>query len=227
MASMYVRRTLKSAAGVVGVAAVAYAAYVATAWLRYGHAAAATGDDVDPLLDRLMPTYDIVERHHVTVGAPAESTFAAACEQDMMTLPVVRSIVKAREFILGSKPDTAERPRGLIEYTKSIGWGVLAEVPGREIVMGTVTQPWQANVVFRPLPPDQFAAFNEPGYVKIVWTLRTDPLGTHASMFRTETRAVATDASARAKFRQYWSFLSPGIIAIRWAMLRQLSTYTL
>src|ERR1051325_2591879 len=86
MAPLYIRRTLKSAAGVIGVAAAAYAAYVGTVWLRYGHAATATGDDVDPLLDDVMPRYDVVERHHVAVGAPAEITFAAACEQDLMAL---------------------------------------------------------------------------------------------------------------------------------------------
>jgi hypothetical protein len=41
----------------------------------------------------------------------------------------------------------------------------------------------------------------------------------NASIFRTETRAVATDAVARAKFRRYWSFLSPGISLIRRAVL--------
>ena len=70
--------------------------------------------------------------------------------------------------------------------TKSIGWGVLAEVTGREIVMGAVTQPWRANVVFRPLPPGEFSAFKEPDYVKVVWTLRADPAGTSRSIFRTE-----------------------------------------
>ena len=44
----------------------------------------------------------------------------------------------------------------------AIGWGVLAEVPGREIVMGAVTQPWLADVVFRPIPPEEFASFHEP-----------------------------------------------------------------
>jgi hypothetical protein len=39
------------------------------------------------------------------------------------------------------------------------------------------------------------------------------------SIFRTETRAVATDPVARLRFRRYWSFLSPGIILIRRAML--------
>jgi hypothetical protein len=40
-----------------------------------------------------------------------------------------------------------------------------------------------------------------------------------AETFRTETRAVATDAAARRNFRRYWSFLSPGIIVIRWMLL--------
>ncbi len=85
--------------------------------------------------------------------------------------------------------------------------------------MGGVTQPWDPNPVFRALPPDEFAAFRDPGYVKIVWTLRADPVGDGKSVFRTETRAVATDSESRKKFRRYWSLLSPGIIAIRRAML--------
>ena len=52
-----------------------------------------------------------------------------------------------------------------------------------------------------------------------VWTLRADAIGATPSIFRTETRAIATDRSARAKFRRYWAFLSPGIILFRWLML--------
>ena len=46
-----------------------------------------------------------------------------------------------------------------------------------------------------------------------------DPLDATASIFRTETRVVTTDPDARAKFRRYWAFASPGIILIRWASL--------
>ena len=214
------RSALNWVAGAVGAAAGAYAGYAGVTWLRYGSPAPPEADDADPLLDQLMPVYDVAERHHVHVAAPAGITFAAACEQDLMALPLVRAIFKVREILVRSEPDTTTHPRGLLALTKSIGWGVLAEVPGREIVMGAVTQPWSANVVFRPLPPREFAAFDEPGYVRIAWTLRADPIGTDASIFRTETRAVATDVVARAKFRRYWSFLSPGIILIRWASLQ-------
>lgn len=49
---------------------------------------------------------------------------------------------KAREVLLGAEPDSAVHPRGLLALTKSIGWSVVAEVPGREVVIGAVTQPW-------------------------------------------------------------------------------------
>jgi hypothetical protein len=214
-----VRSLLKWTAGALGIAAGAYAGYVGLTWIRYGHPAPAGAEEADPLLDQFIPVYDIAERHHVEIAAHAEVVFAAACEQDLMALPVVRTIFKAREILLGSEPGTAAHPRGLLAMMKSIGWGVLAEVPGREIVMGAVTQPWHANVAFRPLPPSEFVAFSEPDFVKIVWTLRADPVGTSASIFRTETRVVTTDAGARAKFRRYWSVFSPGIILIRWASL--------
>jgi hypothetical protein len=216
------RTALTWTAGTLGLAAGAYAGYAGLTWLRYGNPAPSRPDDADQFLDRFMPVYDVVERHHVQVAAPADITFAAACEQDLMALPVVRAIFKAREVVLGSEPDATQRPRGLLALTTSLGWGVLAETPGREIVMGAVTQPWQANVVFRAVPPDEFGAFDEPDYVKVVWTLRVDAIGANDSVFRTETRAVATDPAARAKFRRYWSFLSPGIILIRRASLKPL-----
>jgi hypothetical protein len=208
----------------IGAAAAAYGAYGAVTWLRYGHASPSTAADKDAVLDRFMPICDVVERHHIRVDAPAEVTFAAACEADLQRSPTVRTIFRARERLLRGKPDTEHRPGGLLALTKSLGWAVLADSPGRQVVMGAVTRPWEANVTFRGLPADEFLAFNEPGYVKIAWTLRADPIGAAQSVFRTETRAVATDAAARTKFRRYWSLLSPGIIVIRWMMLNPVKT---
>ena len=204
----------------IGAAAATYATYAGVSWLRYGHTTRARRDERDPLLDQFLPSYDVAVRHHIRVNAPAEMTFAAASEVDLLKSPIVRAIFRAREVVLGSEPDTVERPRGLLASTKAIGWGVLAETPNRAVVMGAVTRPWEANVTFRALPPDEFATFNEPGYVKIAWTLRADPVAPLTSVFRTETRAIATDRTAHHKFRRYWAWLSPGIIVIRWMMLR-------
>jgi hypothetical protein len=202
-----------------GVAAGAYAAYAGLTWSRYGQVRPADSEESDPLLDRFMPAYEVVERHHIRVEAPAAVTLEAACDLDLQGSRVVHGIFKAREILLGATPDNRVHPRGLLAEARSWGWGVLADVPGQEVVLGAVTKPWEANVTFRALAPDQFAAFNEPGYVKIAWTLRADRVTDSASVFRTETRASATDAAARSRFRRYWSLLSPGIIVIRWAML--------
>ena len=215
-----VRSTGRALAYGAGLAAGVYATYAATTWLRYGHARLAVGQEADPLLDRFMPVYDVAERHTAYVNAPPDLTFAASCDVDLQRSRIIQAIFKGRELALGAKPEDTARPRGLLAWAKSLGWGVLADVPGREIVMGAVTKPWTANPVFRALPPDAFAAFDEPDYVKIVWMLRADPLKTGASLARTETRVMATDPAARRKFRRYWSIFSPGIVLIRRVALR-------
>ena len=215
----YVRAGAKWSAIAFATAAAAYGTYVGITWCRYGNVVAPAPEEEDPLLDRFLPVYEIVERHQIRVAAPAAVTLDAARDVDLQASPVVRTIIRAREIILGATPVDRRSPRGLLAETQSLGWGVLADVAGREVVVGAVTRPWEANVTFRALPPDQFTGFNEPGYVKIAWTIRADPITPTESIFRTETRAVATDASARTKFRRYWSFLSPGIIVIRWALL--------
>jgi hypothetical protein len=206
----------------VGLAAAGYAASTAWSWYGYGRPRRASSAGTDALLDRFLAAYEIVERHGVRVEAPAEVTLAAACEQDLLAHPVIRAVFKAREVVMGSAPDTQVRPRALLAQVLSLGWVVLAEDPGREVVVGAVTRPWEADVVFRGVPPADFAAFSEPGYVKIAWSLRADPAGAEASLFRTETRAAATSDAARARFRRYWSFVSPGIALIRRMLLKPL-----
>jgi hypothetical protein len=223
MTTARVRAALRWSAAVIGLVAGSYAAYVGVAWSRYGHTRRARDpEDQDELLDRFMPDYEVRGSHQAQVSAPAAITLAAARDMDLLGMPVVRAIVRGRELVLGSTPDDQPRPRGLLREMQALGWGVLAEVSDREIVMGAVTQPWKADVVFRALPPNEFSTFDEPGYVKIVWTLRADRLGAADSLFRTETRAVATDPKARAKFRWYWSFFSPGMALIRWVSLAPL-----
>jgi hypothetical protein len=207
-------------AAACGFAAGAYATYVAFTWAKYGQAVRPSAPEQDSLLDRYMPRYDVVERHHTRVDAPASVTLEAARNVDLLDEPIVRAIFRGRDVILGAQAGAPRQPKGLLDEVLSLGWVVLDETPGREIVVGAVTKPWEPNPVFRSIPAGEFAAFAEPQYVKIAWTLRADPLSPSASIFRTETRALATDDYARNRFRAYWSLLSPGIWLIRRMMLR-------
>ena len=85
------KTTARVVLGGLGVAAVGYATLAAVAWWRYGEAPSAEGAAEDPLLDGFLPAYDVVERHHVAVAAPAALTLAAAKEQNLTRSPIVPS----------------------------------------------------------------------------------------------------------------------------------------
>jgi hypothetical protein len=214
------RRIAGGLAAAAAVAGAAYLAYVAIAYQRYGRATLPGGVDRDSLLDRFMPVAEVAERHQVRVAAPAAVTLDAARHFDLQRSPVVRAIFRGRELVMRSHDPRTERPREFVAEVLALGWGILAEAPGRELVFGAVTQPWKGDVQFRAIPPDQFAAFDEPGYAKIAWTLAADPLAADASVFRTETRVATTDATSRERFRRYWAAFSPGILLIRRESLR-------
>jgi len=214
------RTTAWWTAGGLGILGVGYLTLAAAAWSRFGHPRRPHPEEADDLLDRFIPSYEVVERHQVRINAPAAVTLHTAMRAPLDESLLVRGIFKARELILGADPPAASSNAGLLEQMQGIGWRVLAEIPDREVVVGAVTQPWMPNVVFRGIAPEAFRTFDEPFYVKIVWTLRVDPIDANTCIFRTETRVVTTDADARCRFRWYWTRFSPGIAVIRQAMVR-------
>ncbi len=167
-------------------------------------------------IDRFMPQRDVRERAEALVQAPAELAFEVARGLDLQSIPLVHAIFWARGTLLGSQTTSApRRPKGIVEECIGLGWGVLAERPGREIVMGAFTRPWEPDVVFTSLPSDGFASFADAGVVKIAWTIEAEPTGPARTRIATETRALATDEHARRRFRRYWRRFGPGIVLIR------------
>ena len=183
------------------------------------HENVATGA-VGRLIDRFMPRADISERHETLVWAPADVVFEVARNFDLQSIPLIRAIFWLRAKMLGAAtPPASLFSKGLVAETTAMGWGILAERRWRELVVGSVTRPWEAEVVFTPVAPYRFASFSDPGIVKIAWTLEAEPIGPALTLFRTETRVLATDDAARTRFRRYWRWARVGIIAIRWLLL--------
>lgn len=214
------KRAWRVVGGGVGAAALFGLGHVAATWLRYGRVAKRGQEEEPTLLDQFLPDCEVLERHQTRVDAPVHLTFAAARALDLQTSRVVRGIFRGRELLMHAAPTEKRLPQPIVDEVLALGWGVLAQEPGREIVLGAVTQPWEADVHFRSLPPDEFAAFNEPGFAKIAWTIRAESLGPRTSRFYTETRVATTDPEARKRFRRYWTMVSPGIRLIRREILR-------
>ena len=170
-------------------------------------------------LDRFIPLPDLRIRHKIGVRAPAALVLETAQTFDLSRTPLVRAIFWLRGLILGAKATAPDWSRGFVSVMLGMGWGVLAQKPNRWFVAGTVCQPWLADVVMRPIPSAQFVEYFEPNQVKIIWTLETEPLGEARCRFATETRAVATDGEAQAKFRRYLHRFGIGMAMIRWLLL--------
>ena len=166
-------------------------------------------------LDRFIPCPDVRKRREITLRAPAAVALDVARRFDMQSIFMIRAIFWLRAKMLGARTPAARRPTGLVAEMLALGWGCLVDEPGHIFVAGAACQPWRADVVFSAIPPEQFAAYAEPGRVKIAWTLEAEALGPALTRFATETRVVATDAQARAKFRRYWRRFSIGIVMIR------------
>jgi hypothetical protein len=75
-----------------------YLGYVAYAFLSYAKERHRLNAKYGKsLVDRVMPTYEVMELHRVGVRAAVEATFTSACLFDLQRSAIVRSIFKARE----------------------------------------------------------------------------------------------------------------------------------
>jgi hypothetical protein len=174
---------------------------------------------MESLLDRFVPAPDVRERFEITVRAPAGVVMEVATRFDMQSPPLVRAIFRLRETLLRSAPHSPREPRGLLDETTRLGWGLLAEEPGRWVACGARCQPWLADVKFVAIDPERYERYSEPDQVKIAWSLEASETAPSVTRLAQETRVVATDAAARAKFLRYWRWARFGIVAIRLLLL--------
>jgi hypothetical protein len=174
------------------------------------------------LIDRFLAQYDEIEHHDVEVDAPVERAYRAVKELDLARSPVVQALLAVRGipslFTGAVKP---KRRLGLAEIIQS-GFVVLAEEPGRELVLGIVGRFWQLGSGVHRIEPDEFTGFDELGFAKAAWNFTVSELPGGGSTVVTETRIACTDADARRKFGWYWRLVGPFSALIRRIVLGQI-----
>lgn len=168
-------------------------------------------------IEPYMPKFDTRERFERRVSAPPSVVMKTAYEFDMQSIWLIWLIVNARKLILGGSFEKRRRI-GMVEETRQLGWGTLAEDQGK-LICGAVCQPWFGDVKFTPIPANEFLDYSEPDLVKIAWTLEVSEIEPNVTLFVHEVRAVATDDAARKKFLRYWRWARFGIVAIRVLLL--------
>jgi hypothetical protein len=111
----------------------------------------------------------------------------------------------------------------LLDFLTSSGFLRLAEERESEVVVGTLNRYGRSSGTSDPrtiATPGEFLAFSGAGYVKIACNFHVEEEDPGWSSVRTETRVLATDATAWRAFALYWHVIYPGSATIRREWLR-------
>ena len=171
------------------------------------------------LVDRFLPRYDEVERHAIEIAAPADRVYRMLRELDFASSPAVRILF----FVRGLPGLFSGRPRRdslTLDDIVRGGFVVLADEPGRELVLGVAGRFWRLRQRPIRVTADAFTAFAAPGTAKAAMNFHITALSERCSRLVTETRILCADGDARRSFRRYWIAVCPFSGAIRRIWLR-------
>jgi len=175
-------------------------------------------------LDAVLPEFQFAERHEIHVAAPPAQVMQAVQAVTAGEIRLFRTLTWLRRFGRPS-PENILNPSGarpLLDVATSSGFALLAEEPGREVVVGTIVvapRGYHARLRARSGAPhlsaDDFAAATTPGFARAAMNFRATPDGAGGTLLVTETRVAATDPASARLFARYWRIIYPGSALIR------------
>jgi hypothetical protein len=184
------------------------------------------------LIDRFLPTFafDIVES--VVIDADVATTWRALLDTDLMQVHTplmdaafwVRGLPVRVTTALGRTPPAAPPPASLklggeIDLE---GWVGLGTAEQREVAFGAVGRFWEPNITWKQMAsPEEFAAFDEPGWGKIAANFSLRPYGAHRTLLSYEARTATPDPDSRRRFARYWRLVRPFVGHIMRAALHE------
>jgi hypothetical protein len=177
------------------------------------------------VLDRLVPTFQAVERHSTMIAASADQVWDALAQVTVGELRLFRLLMGLRVLpgrLLGSPRARFDAHESLLDWAVRFGFTILGEEVRRELVVGAIGQPWRlgGGRGMAVAGGEDFAAFDQAGYAKLAANFRLAPLAdARATRLSTETRVACTDARSARRFARYWWLIRPASGAIRGSWL--------
>ncbi len=176
------------------------------------------------LIDRFAREFDFTEIHRIEIDAAPDVVYDAVWTTDIASQWIVRALVSLRSLpkvLFGAGPASGEAPTALrLEGLLRVGFGLLAEDKGREVVLGVSGRFWRPVDNLLPFRREDFDAAVAPGTARGVWNFTVSEVSPGRTLLETETRVVCGDPASRRKFAAYWLFIRPFSGLIRIVMLR-------
>jgi hypothetical protein len=174
------------------------------------------------ILDRLVPTFQAVERHSAMIAASADQVWAALSQVTTGELRLFRLLMGVRVLpgrVVRSPRARFDADEPLLGWAVRFGFTILGDDARRELVFGAIGQPWRlagGRGMVAVVDGNDFAVFDRAGYAKMAANFRLDPIaGGSAVQLITETRVACTDPTSARRFARYWRLIRPASGAIR------------
>jgi hypothetical protein len=183
-------------------------------------------------LDQFVPAYQFNEFHSLRIAAPKDKVYTALKQVTAEEILFFHTLVWLRRLGRPGPESILNPPQNmpLLETATKTTFILLAEEPGREIVVGTLVgtpRGWRPRGERTPEAFKALLASKQPGFAVAAMNFRLADCDATASqatspctLLTTETRIYATDASSRRAFARYWRVIYPGSSLIRRMWLR-------
>lgn len=178
------------------------------------------------MLDQVIPRPRLLQINHADVAARPERVWLLLRHGELAHSALLRALLAVRtlpERLAGKPAGASLRIDQLRSSGKHPGFQLLLEEPLRELVVGAIGKVWRAAIPFVHVAhASDYAAFTEPGYIKVAWALRVRPRGERDSRVELELRVDATDDASWPKFQKYFRVIGPASQFIRRSLLGSL-----
>ncbi len=172
------------------------------------------------LIDSFAPNPDAVEVHEISINASPEIVYQALQTVDLGDSVLIKALLFLRSIPRYMALDCSPKRNQKIglQTLMDNGFGLLAEEPPDEIVLGVTGRFWRPTGNVSPFNRDDFNEKVAAGFARAVWNFSTASAGVR-TILRTETRVTCGDPASRRKFRLYWFIVRPFSGLIRLIML--------
>jgi len=176
------------------------------------------------LIDSFAPKPDAVEIHRIVINAPREIVYRALWTADLGGSMLIKGLLALRslpQFIASGFRSLPQNRKVTLQTIIDSGFGVLAENPNEEIVLGVTGRFWRPTGNLSRFNRSDFDRPVPAGLARGVWNFGISEGNKGQTILRTETRVVCGDPASRRKFLAYWVIVRPFSGLIRLIMLRR------
>jgi hypothetical protein len=164
------------------------------------------------LQHKYLPHAHVSTRHTIDINASLDQVFPIAETLNFKKSRIIYWLFRLRGIPAGRNLN--------FQDLEKINFIRLESIVQQEITFGLIGQFWTPTGKLKKFKPEEFTAYNLPGYAKATWSFYFTKLNDFQTRIQTETRIFCPTAGTKRKFDFYWILIKPFSSLIRREILR-------